>query len=66
MSAFQVRKLDRLAYSISEFCELVGVSRNYYYTLSESARPRSLKIGGRTLIPADAINEWLKTSGAAA
>ena len=52
---------SRLAYSISEFCELVGVSRSFFYTLSDESKPRSVKRGGRTLIPADAVQEWLST-----
>lgn len=66
MSVSQTVQLNRLAYSISEFCTLVGVSRSYFYSLPETAKPRSIKRGGRTLIPADAVREWLSTSGAAA
>lgn len=53
--------LPKLAFSISEFCQMVGVSRGFYYSLPESARPRFVKRGARTLISADAIGEWLST-----
>jgi excisionase family DNA binding protein len=56
----------RLAYSISEFCQLVGVSRSYFYSLSDDAKPRMVKRGGRWLIPADAARDWLSTAGIAA
>jgi excisionase family DNA binding protein len=60
------RALPKLAYSISEFCELVGVSRNFFYTLSPEARPRMIKRGGRYFITTEAVREWLEMSGAAA
>lgn len=62
----KILSTDRLAYSISEFCELVGVSRSYYYSLSDEAKPRMVKRGGRWLIPADSAREWLSTAGVAA
>jgi excisionase family DNA binding protein len=55
---------ERLAYSISEFCALVGVSRSYFYTLPEDQRPREVRRGGRRLISADAAREWLRSDAA--
>ena len=56
----------RLAYSISEFCQAVGVSRSYFYTLSDEAKPRMVKRGGRYFITTDAARDWLSTAGLAA
>jgi excisionase family DNA binding protein len=56
---------ERLAYSISEFCALVGVSRSYFYTLPVDQRPREVRRGGRRLIPADAAKAWLASEVAA-
>jgi excisionase family DNA binding protein len=52
---------ERLAYSISEFCALVGVSRAFFYTLPEDQRPREVRRGGRRLISADAARDWLRS-----
>ena len=57
---------NRLAYSIIEFCQLVGVSRSYFYSLPDTAKPRMIKRGGRQLIPAESVREWLSTAGVAA
>lgn len=66
MSATELPPPGRLAYSISEFCQAVGVSRSYFYSLSDEAKPRMVKRGGRWLIPTDAAREWLSTAGIAA
>lgn len=62
----KTRPTERLAYSISEFCQSVGVSRSYFYSLSDGAKPRMVKRGGRWLIPVEAAREWLSTAGIAA
>lgn len=56
---------DRLAYSISEFCDACGISRSHFYSLSADQRPREVRIGGRRLIPADAAREFLNREVAA-
>ncbi|WP_441232648.1 transcriptional regulator [Bradyrhizobium sp. 1200_D9_N1_1] len=66
MSNIELAAPGRLAYSISEFCQAVGVSRSYFYTLSDEAKPRMVKRGGRWFIPTDAAREWLSTAGIAA
>jgi excisionase family DNA binding protein len=50
---------ERLAYNIAEFCDLVGISRSFFYTLADDAKPRMTKRGGRWLIPAEAAREWV-------
>ncbi len=50
---------ERLAYSVDEFCESVGVSRSFYYAMSDAEKPRSIKRGRRIIIPADAVKAWL-------
>jgi excisionase family DNA binding protein len=55
---------ERLAFSISEFCQLVGISRSYFYTLPPEQRPREVCFGRRRLIPADAAREWLRSAAA--
>jgi excisionase family DNA binding protein len=57
---------ERLAYNIAEFCDLVGISRSYFYALADDAKPRMTKRGGRWFIPADAAREWVSGSEAVA
>jgi excisionase family DNA binding protein len=57
---------ERLAYNIAEFCQLVGVSRSFFYALADDAKPRMTKRGGRWLIPVDAAREWVSGEAAAA
>ena len=46
--------------TISEATRELRVSRSSLYRLlGRSDGPRALKIGGRTLIPADALEDWL-------
>jgi excisionase family DNA binding protein len=53
---------ERLAYSINEFCRLVGVSRTYFYELPEAEKPRLIKRGRRVFIPVEAAREWLSVA----
>jgi excisionase family DNA binding protein len=55
----------KLAYSISEFCALVDISRSYFYKMSDDERPREVRKGKRRLIPADAVKAWLAPQVAA-
>jgi excisionase family DNA binding protein len=57
---------ERLAYNIAEFCDLVGISRSYFYALADDAKPRMTKRGGRWFIPADAAREWVSSPKVAA
>jgi excisionase family DNA binding protein len=65
MSTTTLPSAERLAYSISEFCLLVGVSRSYFYALPDTAKPQMVKRGRRCLIPADAVKGWLRSDGIA-
>ena len=50
-----------IAYSVREFCKMVGISPRTFYTLRKrGAAPPLLRIGRRTLIRAAAIDLWLK------
>jgi excisionase family DNA binding protein len=49
-----------LAYSVKEFCKLVGISpRTFYTLLKRGDGPPVARIGKRTLIRAAAIDPWL-------
>jgi excisionase family DNA binding protein len=47
--------MQRVAYSPTEAALVMGLSRNTIYELIGSGRLRSVKVGGRRLIPASAI-----------
>ena len=50
---------NKIAYSIIEFCELVGIGRSRAYEEIKAGRLPILKCGRRTLIAKEAVNEWL-------
>lgn len=50
----------RLTYSIREVCELSSLSRSSIYNHISAHRLKVVRIGGRTLVPADALDAFLK------
>lgn len=45
--------------TINEFCDDYRVSRTHFYALVKAGKgPRLMKIGRRTLISAEAANDW--------
>ena len=50
-------KVPRLAYTINEACEGSTLSRATIYRLIEDGKLRSVVIGTRRLIPADALHD---------
>lgn len=55
----------RMAYSPREAEELLGVGHSYLYELLSTGKLRSIKVGGRRLIPHSAIVELLEGAEAA-
>lgn len=47
--------LDRAAYPLMEAAHLLGVSRGTLYNLADRGELRLIKLGRRTLVPADEI-----------
>ena len=52
--------LPKLAYSVAEFCELVGLGRTGAFKEIKEQRLRAVKAGRRTLIPAEEVQAWLE------
>jgi hypothetical protein len=50
----------RLAYNISEFCQLVGRSRPWFYALPDDQKPKLIERGGCKLITADEVRRFLE------
>lgn len=51
--------VDKLVYSVSEVAELLGISRGSAYTYVRNGHIRSVNIGGRFIIPKQAVDEFL-------
>jgi excisionase family DNA binding protein len=49
----------KLAYSVEEACQALGIGRALTYELIMSGRLHSIKVGARRLIPASALQEFL-------
>lgn len=49
----------KAAHTVSTFCQTFKISRSFFYKLArEGKAPRLMKIGRRTLISAEATQEW--------
>lgn len=49
----------RLAYSIKETCELLGLGKTRVYELANSGELKTKKIGRRTLVVASSLRELI-------
>jgi predicted DNA-binding transcriptional regulator AlpA len=46
-------------FSVTEFCHSHGISRAMFYKLAKEGRaPKTVKVGRRTLVSADAAAQW--------
>ena len=49
----------REAHTVSTFCKAFQISRSMFYKLARDGKaPRLMKVGRRTLISAEATEEW--------
>ena len=53
------RAIDKLAYTISEFCAVTGIGRSSAYEEIAAGRLRAIKAAGRRLILKQDAEEWL-------
>jgi excisionase family DNA binding protein len=49
-----VQHQERRAYTVREFCAAFRVSHSHVYKLFETGRLRSVRVGGKRLIPVEA------------
>ena len=47
--------MERLAYSVKEAAELLGIGRTHAYALAKSGDLPTVKLGGRVVVPAEAL-----------
>lgn len=55
--------IRKLAYSISEACRATSLGRTSIYARIKSKELSAIKVGGRTLIPAAALEALLSGAG---
>jgi excisionase family DNA binding protein len=60
----QTEVLKPLAYQVSSFCRQIGIGRSLFYDLVKRGKIRTVKVGGRTLIPATEAERLLAGRGA--
>jgi excisionase family DNA binding protein len=53
----------RLAVSVEEAADMIGVGRSTMFALLESGEVRSVKVGTRRLVPVRALEEFVGQSG---
>lgn len=56
--------MEKLAYSVMEAAEAIGVSRAAMYNLIHCTDFPKKVVGGRILIPAKALERWLENGEA--
>ncbi len=54
-----MRTVDRVTLSVTEAAAALGVSRPTVYTLLHKRGFPAFKVGGRTLISAEGLREWV-------
>jgi excisionase family DNA binding protein len=57
----EIRLSDRACFSVSEVAAIAGLSVSFVYVLMERGILRSVKLGGRRLVPREALEELLNT-----
>lgn len=48
--------IERFAYRVDDACYGLGISRTTFYEMVKSGQLKTIKLGGRTLVPASEIN----------
>lgn len=61
----QANETPKLAFTISEACHAIGISRSKLYELIGEGQVQARKIGSRTIIPADSLRRLVSDEGAA-
>lgn len=59
----QMNQLEKQAYSIAEFAKTMSLGRTRVYQEIKEGRLQFIKVGKRTLIPAQYADNWLRNCG---
>ncbi len=60
MPAQTNKSVEKRAFQVNEFASAYGLSRSTIYLLMKSGKLRTVRIGGRRLIPRDAAEALLR------
>jgi predicted DNA-binding transcriptional regulator AlpA len=53
--------MDKLVYSVDEFCKAVGISRASFYNYRKlGLAPRTVRLHGKVLITRKTAEDWLR------
>jgi excisionase family DNA binding protein len=52
--------VEKLAFSVAEAIRVTGIGRSTLYALMSSGKLRAIKLGSRTLIPAEELRRFMK------
>jgi excisionase family DNA binding protein len=55
---------DKLAYSVKEACATSSLGRTSIYAAIAAGRLKAIRVGGRTLIPAESLHTLLQGEAA--
>lgn len=59
MARPEVAQVERVTYSIAEFCTAHGISRWTYYKMKKDGTgPREMRIGDRGFVTIEAATKW--------
>jgi excisionase family DNA binding protein len=50
--------MRQLLYTVNECCRLAAIGRTKFYELVASGEIPARKVGRKTLVPADALQQW--------
>lgn len=56
-------KIPKLAYSIKEACLATSLGRSAFYQLISDDKIRVVRVGGRTLVPAESLQALIAGEG---
>jgi excisionase family DNA binding protein len=51
---------EPLTYRVAQFCKLIGLGKTAFYERVRDGRIRTIRIGGRRLVPADEAQRLIR------
>lgn len=54
-------ELTKKAFSVREVCKICGIGRSTFYAALGAGALNAVKLGRRTLVPAESLDAWLNS-----
>lgn len=54
-----MEKINKLTYTVPEMAQALGLGRNTAYDLVNRADFPAIRVGGKILVPIEALHNWL-------